>query len=189
MVAYVKGFIVLFVILTLLLYLPPGKTYQKYIRFFTELILTIGLLTPMLSALFNGEEFLELIEYETFTENLSELSKDMEQIEYIHNDYYIEEYERAIEEDVSMIAEPIAEKYGLNVREAKVHMTEEYVIDQVELWITNQTEDEIVIDEINFSEESNREEMSTIYEGIAEEVADYYKIDSAAVLIQYASVE
>lgn len=88
-----------------------------------------------------------------------------------------------------MIAEPIAEKYGLSVREAKVHMTEEYVIDQVELWITNQTEDEIVIDEINFSEESNREEMSTIYEGIAEEVADYYKIDSAAVLIQYASVE
>ena len=160
MVAYVKGFIVLFVILTLLLYLPPGKTYQKYIRFFTELILTIGLLTPMLSALFNGEEFLELIEYE-----------------------------RAIEEDVSMIAEPIAEKYGLSVRDAKVHMTEEYVIDQVELWITNQTEDEIVIDEINFSEESNREEMSTIYEGIAEEVADYYKIDSAAVLIQYASVE
>lgn len=189
MVAYVKGVIVLFVLLTLLLYLPPGKTYQKYIRFFTELILTIGLLAPILSTLFNGEEFLALIEYEAFTENLSEVSKDMEQIEYIHNDYYIEEYERAIEEDVSMLVESIAEKYGLCVRDAKVHMTEAYAIEQVELWITNRTEEEIVIEEINFSEENNREEMSTIYEGIAQEVSDYYQIAPSAVSIQYASVD
>lgn len=189
MVAYVKGFIVLFVLLTLLLYLPPGKTYQKYIRFFTELILTIGMLVPFFSNLFNGEEFLALIEYDTFTENLSEVSKDMEQIAYIHNDYYIEEYERAIGEDVCMIVEPIAEKYGLSVRETKVHMTEKYVIDQVELWIADQTEDKIVIDEIKFSEENKREEMSAIYEVIAQEVSDYYQIDPSAVLIQYASVE
>ena len=88
-----------------------------------------------------------------------------------------------------MIVEPIAEKYGLSVREAKVNMTEEYVIDQVELWIANQTEDKIVIDEINFSKENNREEMSAIYEVIAQEVSDYYQIDPSAVVIQYASVE
>ncbi len=31
--AYMRGFVILFVLLVLLSYLPPGKQYRKYIRF------------------------------------------------------------------------------------------------------------------------------------------------------------
>lgn len=189
MLAYVKGFLVLFVILTLLLYLPPGKSYQKYIRFFTELILTIGLLSPVLSIVFDSEEFLALIAYEEFTGNLSEVSKDMQRIEYMNKDYYIKEYERAIGEDVRLMAEPVAEKYGFVVREAAVHMTKEYAIDEITLWIANQGEEQIVINDITLSEEENRTEFGTAYESIAQEVANYYQVESKAVRIQHTSGE
>lgn len=69
MVAYVRGFIVLFVVLTILLHLPPQENYRKYIRFFTELILTLALLTPVLSVFCDSAEFLELIEYERLQRN------------------------------------------------------------------------------------------------------------------------
>ena len=34
--AYMRGFVILFVLLVLLSYLPPGKQYRKYIRFYAE---------------------------------------------------------------------------------------------------------------------------------------------------------
>lgn len=187
MLAYVKGFLVLFVILTLLLYLPPGKSYQKYIRFFTELILTIGLLSPVLSVVFDSEEFLALIAYEEFAGNLSEVSKDMQRVEYMHKDYYRKEYEKAIGEDVKLMAEPVAEKYGFTVREAAVHMTKEYAIDEITLWIVNQGEERIMIDEITLSDGGNRTELGTVYESIAQEVANYYQVEFQAVRIQHTS--
>lgn len=33
--AYMRGFVILFVLLVLLSYLPPGKQYRKYIRFYS----------------------------------------------------------------------------------------------------------------------------------------------------------
>ena len=35
--AYMRGFVILFVLLVLLSYLPPGKQYRKYIRFYAQL--------------------------------------------------------------------------------------------------------------------------------------------------------
>lgn len=189
MLAYVKGFLALFVILTLLLYLPPGKSYQKYIRFFTELILTIGLLSPVLSVVCDSEEFLALIEYEEFTEKLSEVSKDMQRITYLQNDYYIKEYEKALSEDVKQIGEAAAERYGFAVREARVELTEEYGIEGITVWIAKQGEKPIVIDEISFSPEKERTEFGTVYETIAEEISDYYQVKPETVRIEHMSGE
>ena len=36
--AYMRGFVILFVLLVLLSYLPPGKQYRKYIRFYAQLL-------------------------------------------------------------------------------------------------------------------------------------------------------
>lgn len=183
MLAYMRGFIVLFVLLTLLLYLPPGKSYQKYIRFFAELIMTLGILSPVLTVVCDSEEFLKLVEYEEFSENLSELSRDAERIAYINNDYYLEEYENVIEADVGRIAE----QYGFSVQDAEVHMTEDYAIDEMQLWITDQGGDNIVIGEILLEDgnEEEPEEEHAVYAGLERELSEYYQLEPSRIKIQY----
>lgn len=182
MLAYVRGFIVLFVLLTVLLYLPPGKSYQKYIRFFAEMILTFSILSPVLSIFCDSEEFLELIEYEEFTDSLSEISRDAQKIEYMNNDYYLEKYETAIEQDV----ERIAGQYGFAVREANVELTEEYTVEKIQLWITEQGEERIVVEKIVLDQEEEEVESDAIYAGLMQELSDYYQLDESMIEIRYA---
>ena len=155
MTAYVKSFLVLFVLLALLLYLPPGKRLSKYIRFFAGMILTMGLLSPVLSVLFDSETFLKMIRYEEFAEELSGISRDMERMEYMEKDYMAAQYERAIAEDVMQLAG----QYGYETAGARVRLSESYEVAEIELWISEtdveddrQTVGEIVIGEIVLGE-------------------------------------
>lgn len=139
MAAYVRGFIVLFVVLTILLHLPSQENYGKYIRFFSELILMMALLAPVLSVFCDSDELLELIEYEAFTEELSMVSEDMEHIEYLYGDYHREVYEDAIGEDVKRIAEG----YRFSVQEVEVKLSEEYEVEYIALRISGEGEADI----------------------------------------------
>lgn len=194
MLSYIRGFIALFILMTILVYLVPGENFKKYIRFFSEIILTFGFLFPVLSFICDSDQFLETIRYEEFTENLSELSRDADKIAYIHNDYYIEEYESAIEEDVKRIAG----QYGFAATDVAVHMTEQYTVDHISLSIAEGTEEEkSVIEKIEvnvgaFSGEgtladagNNREE--SVYAKLKEELVTYYQLDEALIEIQYRS--
>lgn len=200
MLSYIKGFITLFVLLIVLLHLAPGKSYQKYIRFFAEMLLTISLLTPVLSIICDKEEFLDLIKYEEFMSELQETSKDMEKIEYLHNDYYIEEYESAIETDVCQMAEA----YDFVVQEVKVDMAEDYTISYIKLELTDQTNEQVVIGKIvidekekvdvtaksdhksdDGAEENVGEQSDTKYAALLRDLENYYQIDRSKIGIQY----
>ena len=184
MMGYVRGFLVLFMLLQLLLYLPPGKTYQRYIRFFAELILTLGLLSPVLSFVYDSEEFLMMIDYEKFTEELSGIARDMERIEFIQNDSYLKEYERAIAEDVRLIAAQTGEAYGYEVQDAQVTLSEDYTVAGIRLWIAEQTEAQIVIGKVVPGDDKN--ETEAVYAGLIQKLSDYYQVDTSAIEIQYA---
>ena len=54
--AYVRGFVILFVLLVLLSYLPPGKQYRKYIRFYAQLLMVLAALRPLF-VLFGGKRY------------------------------------------------------------------------------------------------------------------------------------
>lgn len=203
MLSYIKGFIALFVLLIVLLHLAPGKSYQKYIRFFAEMLLTISLLTPVLSVVCDKEEFLDLIEYEAFMSELQETSKDMEKIEYLNNDHYIEEYESAIEADVRQMAEV----YDFVVQEVTVDMAEDYTISYIKLELTDQTNEQVVIGKIvideqenidvtaksdhksaDGAEENDREQSDTKYAALLQDLEDHYQIDRSKIGIQYTKV-
>lgn len=162
MVAYVRGFIVLFVVLTILLHLPPQENYRKYIRFFTELILTLALLTPVLSVFCDSAEFLELIEYEAFTEELSMVSEDMEHIEYLYGDYHREAYEDAIGEDVRRIAEG----YHFSVQDVVVELSEEYEVEYIALQISGEGE-------------------ASVSRELKAELRGYYQLEEKEIEIRY----
>lgn len=53
--AYMRGFVILFVLLVLLSYLPPGKQYRKYIRFYAQLLMVLAALRPLF-VLFGGKD-------------------------------------------------------------------------------------------------------------------------------------
>lgn len=195
MLSYIKGFIALFVLLIVLLHLAPEKSYRKYIRFFAEMLITISLLTPVMSVICDKEEFLELIEYEEFMSELQEKSKDVEKIEYLYNDQYIEEYESAIETDVRQMAET----YDFVVQEVKVDMAEDYTISYIRLELTDQTNEQVVIGKIMIdgtekeeasakSDGTSDERSDTKYGALLQDLEDYYQIDRSKIGIQYTKV-
>lgn len=189
---YVKGVFALAILLMLLLYLVPGERFKRYIRFFTEIVLTVGVLSPVLSMICDNDRFLELIAYETFTENLSEIARDMERMEYLQNDYYLEEYERAIAEDVKGIALGIAETYGYTVEDVEVHLTKEYRLDAMNLSLAKadaeERENTIVIERIQIGEQMHTEDVGEEEKGMTAEIrhklAEYYQMDESLIEIQ-----
>lgn len=192
MIAYVRSFITLFVLLGLLLYLPPGKSYQKYIRFFAEMILTISLMSPVMSIFFDSTEFLERIEYAEFMESLSEISRDMEKIEYINNDGYKKEYEEAIAADVRVVAEKYIEEENMAsgeescVQDVEVTLGDDYTVEQMQLWIAKERGGEIVIGQIILQDGSQGETEDEKYAALKKELSGYYQIETDRITIRDA---
>ena len=177
---YMKGVLALFVLLMLLLYLVPGDGFKKYIRFFGEIVLTIGFLSPVLNIIYDSDKFLALIDYEQYSGQMSELARDMDRIEYVQKDYYLEEYETAIAGDVSRIAE----QYGFVVKEAKVDMNEEYTLDAIYLSVTESGADGIEVEKVWLDGKEGEEKETELYADLKKELADYYQLDEAAITIK-----
>ena len=64
--SYLKSYVILFLVLTILLEMVPKAGMQKYIRFFSQMILVFGLLYPVLGWMGESDAFLEKIEYQSF---------------------------------------------------------------------------------------------------------------------------
>ena len=64
--SYLKSYVILFLVLTILLEMVPKAGMQKYIRFFSQMILAFGLLYPVLGWMGESDAFLEKIEYQSF---------------------------------------------------------------------------------------------------------------------------
>lgn len=71
---------------------------------------------------------LDKIRSETFTENLSEASRDISRMEYLRNDYYRKEYEDAAALDVLSTADGYLDPFGLAGKRASVELTENYEV-------------------------------------------------------------
>jgi stage III sporulation protein AF len=70
------------ILVTAALQVTAGKSYQKYIRFFTRIVLVLLILTPVAGLLgIQNEDTLSAMEtdYETAVENMQEKLKEMEQ--------------------------------------------------------------------------------------------------------------
>lgn len=169
---YVKGLIVLFVVLTILLHLPTQENYRKYIHFFAELILTMALLSPILSIFCDSDAFLQLIEYEAFSEKLAMVSEDMEHIEYLYEDYHREKYAQAVAEGVKQIAEG----YDLDVQEAAVELSEEYKVEHITVNIATKEAGQIAI--------GMAEEEVLWDKGLKTELAEYYGLEEKEIEIR-----
>ena len=83
----------------------------------------------------DNDALLDKIRSETFTENLSEASRDISRMEYLRNDYYRREYENAAALDVKGTAEGYLEQFGFMVKQSSVELTENYEVRKIILTV------------------------------------------------------
>lgn len=60
--AWIKNFLLLYFLLTLILYLVPKESYRKYMQFAAKMILMVVLFLPLLDKISSEENFFALIE-------------------------------------------------------------------------------------------------------------------------------
>jgi len=77
-ISYVKGFLVLFLLIKVLLYFVPKNSFARYIAFFSGVILVIGILQPLFSL--TGQER-HLLEYQKWEKELLKLAEEAEEIQ------------------------------------------------------------------------------------------------------------
>ena len=94
---WMKNIVFFLVIITAVLEVLPGTAYQKYIRFFTGLVLLMLLLTPVLSLSGAGEVFMELYhgyEHEQYRRELEEQEEyfqDLDLLDFLPEEYFVTE--------------------------------------------------------------------------------------------------
>ena len=92
---YVKGFLTLFLLVKVLLYFVPKNVFEKYIAFFSGVILVIGLLYPLLQGLGWENKILDHLPYEQWEEELLEIEQDAAALKKVGADVLADYYREA----------------------------------------------------------------------------------------------
>ena len=89
---FVKGFLTLFLLIKVLLHFVPKNVFEKYIAFFSGVILVIGLLYPFLQVIGQEDAVLEKLQYEHWEAELRGITEEAAELEAVGGqmmeDYY-----------------------------------------------------------------------------------------------------
>lgn len=96
---YVKVFLTLFLLVKILLYFVPKNVFEKYIAFFSGVILVIGLLYPLLQGLGQENKILDNLQYEQWEGKLLEIEQDAATVEAVGEQVLADYYGEAGNED------------------------------------------------------------------------------------------
>lgn len=129
---WMKEFMVVYLILTVLTQLCAAQPLKKYLRFFSGMILLLLLLSPVLHLLGKDGKLEEKVSYETFLEQLDGIRQDSKKLEFINNDNTIHRYEDAVARDI--LRQINGQK--LSVSKVQVTLNGQYEIENVSVWIS-----------------------------------------------------
>lgn len=124
---WIRSIVILYVVGQVIVYLAQGKRYEKYIRFFLQLLLVLTIARPVFFVLGDEEEFKSRISYHQLSQVLREQSSQLEQLQEGSDAMYIRECERVVEEDVCSFVE---QNYQ-TCRETEVKLSDEFQIEQI----------------------------------------------------------
>ncbi len=186
---YIKGLLALQLLLVLLMHLAPGERYGRYLRHFAELVLLIGLLTPICEWIYGDDRFMEQIAYETFVESMEEFSKDMEKVAYGRSGQVKKEYERAMGEEIRITAEEAAKEHGLGIAEVSVGLSEDYRMEEIRLVVTDEADAEITVGKVVLGGDGRADAGESDTNGrcalLRAELADFYGVEESRILLEY----
>lgn len=173
---WVKDLVVFYILMTAVLHLLPKSSYQKYVRFFGGLLLVALLLTPVLKLFKQPERLLDRISYESFWQEMDTIRLDMAGMEQTQRRVYQKEYEKAIAQDISLMAQE-----NFSVISATVELTEEYQIASIALSLVPRGQEEgITIEKITFRD--NTSEYPGVLE-LKQKIMDFYQVGDSQIQI------
>lgn len=172
----VKSYTVFFLLIMVLLHLVPKEGYRKYIQFFMEMLLVFVFLSPVVAFLFDSDEFLELVEDEMIQEQMEELEKDTHRIEFLQQDYYVEQCKKMIEREV----EQITQEFGYEIIDNQIFFDAEDKLEKITLRIQKQ-ENDITIRKIQIGREEKVVEQDC--EELREILQTYYQLEEDSVSV------
>lgn len=128
---WMKQFLILYLILTILMQLAAADEYKKYIRFLSGIILLLALITPVLRLSDNGNGQKLSENYAEFWEQIDAFSKDAQKLQLQQNSYEQQTYEHAV--SANMTAQ--IEEQGILVSQIRVKLSEDYKLQSVDVWL------------------------------------------------------
>ena len=136
-ILYVKGAVILFLLLSIIVELVPENSCRKYVRFFAQFILVLSLVSPFFSGNGKESEFMKAVRYESFLQNVEEARLNAEKMASQSDKDYMKKYEeKALAEDVRQLAE----ENDFTVKEIVAEMTESYQIERIYMKIAEPEE-------------------------------------------------
>lgn len=177
---WMKGIVILFVVLSALIHLVPKEQYKKYVCFFAELVLLIAVIAPFSKVICHSRDFDELIHYSQFWQEMENQKKDMEKLEFTGEDAYRREYEKAIGADITQMAED----KGYKVKAVSVTLNSAYELEKVDLNITEkQKEDQVLVERISLSPSTN-DAVTPQMEELQKTICDFYRLEGKQLVIR-----
>lgn len=92
---WMEGLAVFYILLTCVLHLVPRESYQRYVRFFMGLVLTVMLCTPVLSIFGESRNLFAEFEIQYEQEDLLRQQQEQERLQEL---YLMEGYEQKLQE-------------------------------------------------------------------------------------------
>ncbi len=177
---WMKGIVILFVVLSALIHLVPREQYKKYVRFFAELVLVIAVIAPVAKVIYRSGDLDELIHYSQFWQEMENQKKDMEKLEFTGEDAYRKEYEKAIGADITQMAED----KGYPVKSVLVTLNNAYELTQVDLTIgEKQKEDQVLVERISLYPSTDNTVSPQMAE-LQKTICDFYRLDEKQLVIR-----
>lgn len=138
---YVKSFLTLFLLIKILLFFVPQNGFSKYISFFSGVVLAIGILYPALEIFHLDESWLEQIYYDTFEEEMLEVSLSANYLQQEENEFYKQQAELFVENEIRAQVE--AE--GFAVEAVAVCLSSDYRVEKLSVSVTEGNEEVYVM--------------------------------------------
>jgi len=173
---WIKNIVYLYIFITAILHLLPKKEYRKYVRFFSGLLLVVLLMTPVLNIIYHKDYLMEKISFESFWQQMDNMQLDIEKMESIQQDSFIQEYEIAIGEDIKLIAE----ENEVYVNDIYVTLSKEYTVEYVEMNVSLKQEGGVFVEQVLLSD--NSFEYPAV-QSLKEKLTAFYKISDSQIQI------
>lgn len=129
--SWIKEFLIIYLILTVLMHLVANDQYKKYLRFFSGIILLTALVSPVMKLSGSAGRLESLISYEAFWEQLDSARQDTQKMEFLQNNHYVKKYEEAVAQDIY----ERSVQQGYPVSRVSAALTEDYEISSVSVWM------------------------------------------------------
>lgn len=128
---WMKEFMIIYLILTILTSLAAADQYKKHLHFFSGVILILIFISPALGLLGDSGRLEARIGYESFWKSLDSARQDTKKLEFLQNSHYIAKYEQAIARDMQVQAEA----QGLSGGRVQVRLSNDYEINEAAVWL------------------------------------------------------